>query len=225
MGPSAPAGTRSNRDKNIRTCSSAPQHGTPPAHQRRVNSPFEQFRHSPALLLKPNFARSGLSHQRIDHPLHTQAPPAWPYLLHPRVLYSASLSVFGLVSNDAPFSVAHLGFATPSRVKGQEVVSIASCAPRNKGKPSTTTSSLLSSRLLITSNSRSRTDHIHSDPSACFLADSCCHVLQWKSTTTQHPSNWTRRPMMAKAVKETATSARAYSDGGEADGDDARRAT
>ena len=56
-------------------------------------------------------------------------------------------------------------------------------------------------------------ENIHSDPSACFLADLCCHVLQWKSTTTQHPSNWTRRPMMAKAVKETATSARANSEG------------
>ena len=29
-------------------------------------------------------------------------------------------------------------------------------------------------------------DDIRSDPSACLSADSCCHVLQQKSTTTQH---------------------------------------
>ena len=56
-----------------------------------------------------------------------------------------------------PFSVAHLGFATPSRVNGHtRVVSMASCAPRNRGKPSTT-SSLRSSTLLNTGKSRSRT--------------------------------------------------------------------
>ena len=55
----------------------------------------------------------------------------------------------------------------------------------------------------------SRLRRLRRSTSACFNAD------HHESTPVeiQHPSNWTRRPMMAKAVKETATSARANSEG------------
>ena len=46
MGPSAPAGTRSNKDKAYERATMQPEHRTPPAHQRRVNSSFEQFWHA-----------------------------------------------------------------------------------------------------------------------------------------------------------------------------------
>ena len=45
-GPLCSCGDAIQQGQSIRTCSSAPEHGTPPAHQRRVCSTFEQFWHA-----------------------------------------------------------------------------------------------------------------------------------------------------------------------------------
>ena len=156
-GPLCSCGDAIQQGQSIRTCSSAPEHGTPPAHQRRVSSSFEQFWHA------TDFRRSQTSQKWAVS--SENRPPTSPPRTTSRALPSAPASSGYRLSfrvrartNDAPFSVAHLGFATPSRVNGHtRVVSMASCAPRNRGKPSTTTSSLRSSTLLNTGKSRSRT--------------------------------------------------------------------
>ena len=45
-GPLCSCGDAVQQGQSIRTCSSAPEHRTPPAHQRRVSSSFEQFWHA-----------------------------------------------------------------------------------------------------------------------------------------------------------------------------------
>ena len=124
-------------------------------------------------------------------------PPTSPPRTTSRALPSAPASSEYRLSwartNDAPFSVAHLGFATPSRVNGHtRVVSMVSCAPRNRGKPSTTTWSLRSSTLLNTGKSRSRMK--------TFVLTLPPASRQIRAATFSS-GNWTRRLMVAKAIK------------------------
>ena len=146
-GPLYSSGDTIQQGQSIRTSSSAPEHRTPPAHQCRVSSSFEQFWHA------TDFCRGQTSQEMgcLVRKWHTR-------------------------------------------------VAMASCAPRNRGKPSMTFESPFI-HVVEHGQIEIANEDIRSDPSACFSADSCCHVLQWEPTTTQHPRNWTRRPMVAKAIK------------------------
>ena len=71
----------------------------------------------------------------------------------------ASLFPNSCRSNAAPLTVAHRGRAVPFRERGlTKVVSMANCAPPKSESPSTTTSSLRESRLLMAWRSKSRTN-------------------------------------------------------------------
>ena len=49
--------------------------------------------------------------------------------------------------------------------------------------------------------------HVCSNLATSLSANSCCSILEWKTPCAQDPGDWTRRPVMAKAVEETAVPA------------------
>ena len=84
-------------------------------------------------------------------------------------------------SNAAPLVEAHCLLAVPSRRIGETiVVSMANCAPLNRGRPSTTTSR----RRVSTCLEREKVHLLHSDvhghASACLSANPCRCALQSK---------------------------------------------
>ena len=195
------------------TCSSAPEHGTPPAHQRRVLA-LGAILTCHGLSLRPSFSRNGLSRQKIVLPLLSRGLPAWPCLLPPRALGGASLCVCGLAPAMHRFlwhtwALQLLPASRDTREWYQQR------AVRPGARTSAINDHFESPLVHVVEHGQIEiaNEDIRSDPCACFSADSCCHVLQWKYTTTQHARNWTRRPLVAQAVKETATPARANSEG------------
>ena len=100
---------------NVQQCT---EHRTPPAHQRRVTTSFEQFWHA------TDFRRSQTSQEMGCLVRKLSSPRRQP----------AVLCLVPRARTNEPLSMAHLGSATPSRVNGHtRVVSMASCAPRNWG--------------------------------------------------------------------------------------------
>ena len=212
-GPLCSCGDAVQQGQSIRTCSSAPEHRTPPAHQRRVSSSFEQFWHATDFRRGQTsqemgcLVRKSSSHfsPEDNQPCSAFCPcQLWVPPLFPCAGSNQRCTIFcgtpGL-RNSFPRQWAH-----ESGVNGEL---------RAPEQGQAINDDFESPFIHVVEHGQIEiaNEDIRSDPSACFSADSCCHVLQWEPTTTQHPRNWTRRPMVAKAIKQTATSARANSEG------------
>ena len=98
--------------------------------------------------------------------------------------------------------------AVPSPLSADTiVVSMASCAPLNKGRPSATTSNLLLSKECPRQKIQVPHHGVESHTSTCFSTDLSSRSLQRVAPSPKNPCNSTRRAMMATSIEWTATSA------------------
>ena len=141
------------------------------------------------LLLWPERARTVPSPRTIAPQLRQRAPPNVPFLLLLRVPGR---------SGAAPSRSAAVLLAVPSRCNGDtNVVSMATCAPCHRVKPSATTSSLRPSSTLTSAKSKSRTKVLVLTlaPASLHL---CRSLLQREPSPAQDPCHTARCSMMAK---------------------------
>ena len=134
----------------------APQHRTPSAHQSSVGPPLQDLWQTPNTRCGEASSRNGLSLWKTDRPLLEQERRVGRSLLRPPTQGNAALCASCLVSKLRRSSL-HFVALLCLHHGHTRVVSTANWAPRNKGKPSTTPSSLRWSMLSNMARSRSRT--------------------------------------------------------------------
>ena len=150
---------------------------------------------------------------------------AWP--CHPTLPAPGrcALSAFWLLPELLPSVRSAPRLTEPSRANGDtSVVSIASCAPPCKERPSATTSNLLLSTPVVRQEVQVPDHHVGAHPGSCLSADPRSCTLEWETPPPKNPRSCTCRPGGGQRRREDGHTGKHEQTGGGEGGDGAREA-